>query len=90
LSHLPSDYTAILVPQKRWQQRSDVVSLLPSALGLFTDQMETAGCDRIAFEQALTLSLACRVIWREALVFGMSQVLGEDHIEGLYQHQRGL
>jgi hypothetical protein len=41
------------------------------------------------FEQSVTVSFAWRVIGREAFVFGIPEVLGEDRIEGLRSHQRG-
>lgn|ERR1039458_3068522 len=79
----------LLVPNKRRQQSADIFRLLPTALGLFADQMKPTSCDRIASKQSVTVRLAWRAVRREALVFGMLQVLGVDHIECLYQHQRG-
>jgi hypothetical protein len=45
-------------------------SHLALGIGELTSVRHGARCDRIAFEQALTVSFACRVIRREALVFG--------------------
>jgi hypothetical protein len=41
----------ILIPHQRRQQSADVLTLLPSELSFFPDQMEGGSLDRITFDR---------------------------------------
>jgi len=89
LPQLLPDELPILVAHQRRHEGGDIVCLLPPALGFLPDQMEGRRSDRIALEQSATVAFTRRCIRRETLVFRMFQVLGEDQVECLHQHQRG-
>jgi hypothetical protein len=73
---------------KRRQQGANIFGLFPGSFSFLPDQVEVGGYDGIAFQQSLALSLAGVTIGREALVFGMSDILRESHLEGLWKYRK--
>src|ERR1035441_6677373 len=77
------DAGVLVVAHQRWQQRTDILSLLPATFGFLSNQNKFRRRDRISLQQSVAVSRARITIRREALVFGMFDILRKDCLKRL-------